>query len=194
MILAVSTSCTIASAAYIDEEGKAIVCFSADAPRRASEVVLSWLDEVEKAGGPKASDAKGFVADVGPGSFTGVKVATTIVKTFGYAFGKPVAGVSSFDLISLTETVVVPNVAGRHFVRRQGEEPIMIEGLPEGSFVGYGKAIDTPIYPEAVRSASVVDTLVWIEPERLVPLYIAEPSISIPKKAYGSLVQSPEGR
>ncbi len=189
MILCISTSCSLASVAYLDQDGSVLASDALEAPRKASEGVLQMLEKLEQRLGLRPAEAHGFVADIGPGSFTGVKVAVTLAKAFGFAFEKQVAGISSFDLISTDATVVIPNVSGRFFVREQGQEGRLQEGLPTGSFVGYGKAIEHQSFPEAKNASLKMKELKWDVPEALVALYIAEPMISVPKQAYGSLVQ-----
>lgn len=188
MILVISTSGPLASVAYYDAGGQLLGSASIEANRQASGAILKLLDEIERTSGLSASDARGFVADIGPGSFTGVKVGVTIVKSFGLGFDKQVAGISSFDLIATDRVVAIANVSGRFFVRHPGDEGYLQEGLPECDFVGYGKGLEKAHYPVAANAGVTVANLVWMRPEALVPLYIAEPSISTPKQAYGSLI------
>lgn len=188
MILILSTSSPVASAAFFDADGRELASASMEANRQASAAILKMLQDLEQSHGLLAKDAEGFVADVGPGSFTGVKVGVTMAKTFGYAFGRKAAGISSFDLISPDRTVVVPNVAGRFFVRRPGEDGRLEQRLPDGEVIGYGPSVEPALYPSASNAGPLISGLEWLAPEALVPLYIAEPNISIPKRAYGSLV------
>jgi len=47
-----------------------------------------------------AADINEIIVTVGPGSFTGLRVGVTMAQTMGYALGKPVRGVSSFQTFS----------------------------------------------------------------------------------------------
>ncbi|MBX3119288.1 MAG: tRNA (adenosine(37)-N6)-threonylcarbamoyltransferase complex dimerization subunit type 1 TsaB [Fimbriimonadaceae bacterium] len=188
MILSISTSSPYVSVAYLDKGGQVLAAVGAEAKRQASAAILRLLEEVEREFGLSAKTADAFIADIGPGSFTGVKVGVTMAKTFGYAFGKKVGGVSSFDLVSASQTVVIPNVAGKFFVREPGKAGALQQGLPKGSFVGYGVGVLEPWHPDAAHAGEVLKSVEWVAPEQLVALYIAEPSISAPKRAYGSLV------
>jgi tRNA A37 threonylcarbamoyladenosine modification protein TsaB len=136
--------------------------------------------------GKKLSDASLFVADLGPGSFTGVRVGVTLAKTFALAHGKQAAGIDAFDLIDPSATVVVPNKRGEWFLRYPGSGPKLVDALPSEALVGYGTGLDTQTFPDASRFAMLLSCLEVIPPERLVPAYLVEPSISVPKNPYGA--------
>jgi len=58
----------------------------------------------------------GLVAvDVGPGSFTGLRIAVTFAKTFAYATGADVLGISSMDILAYqaAEAAEAVRAAGR---------------------------------------------------------------------------------
>jgi tRNA threonylcarbamoyladenosine biosynthesis protein TsaB len=147
---------------------------------------MRQLETLLEQSGRSLQDATLFAADLGPGSFTGVKVAVTIAKTLAYALGKPAAGTASFDLIDPAGVVVMPSKRGEFFIRQPGEEPVRSHSLPAGPFTGFGPEVESPVYPEAFRFSAVLDRLHPVEPERLVPNYLIEPSISVPKKPYGA--------
>ncbi len=120
-----------------------------------------------------------IVADLGPGSFTGSKVGVTIAKTLGYSLKCRTFGVTSFDLVCCQSTIFIPSRKGEFFVRVVGEEPIVTKSVPADGF-GYGCPEMETIYPKAENFCPSC-TAVEFAPEALVPLYIAPPSISIPK-------------
>jgi hypothetical protein len=134
-----------------------------------------------KTAGFQVSQTTLFLADLGPGSFTGVRVGVVLAKTLGYAFGVPVGGADAFDLIDTDNVVALPSRKGEFFVRIPGKEPFQTEIAPEGA-VGYGFEPRTP--PDAKR----FDALLFdIEPRSAIefmPKYLIEPSISIPKRGF----------
>lgn len=65
-----------------------------------SETLMPMIDSLLKKAGAKLSDIDIFGACVGPGSFTGLRIGLTTVKTFCYALGKPCFGVNNLRLNS----------------------------------------------------------------------------------------------
>jgi tRNA threonylcarbamoyl adenosine modification protein YeaZ len=184
VIVALSSSSPIASVALLSDAGDLL--FSAEKPSawNASGVLVQMLEDGLLAAGCQLSSASLFLADVGPGSFIGVRVGVTLAKTFGFAQTVMVGGASSFDLISPDQTVVLPSKKGEFFVRRVGSEPIRTSELPEEQFVGFGPGIENELYPKASSFSSLLRRIKRVAPELLMPEYHIEPSISIPKKPF----------
>lgn len=145
----------------------------------ASGVALVSLQELLTESRLAYTDVTRMVADLGPGSFTGSKVAVTIVKTFGMSLDCQTLGVSSFDLIDCRKTVVVPSRKGEYFLREEGHEPIITKSVPEYA-KGYGISDMPENFPLASNFCQDCTATIF-SPEALVPLYIALPSISTPK-------------
>lgn len=182
MILALSSSCDWCSAALFDADGKLLQAFNQHAPRQASRACLEMIDQL----GVSLAEIARYVVDTGPGSFAGTRVAVMMAKTLAWQYGKPIAGVSAFELISITEPVVIPNKRGESFLRVPGEEVKMVktdDPIPEGS-VGYGERIAEPTIPNASRTR--LDGLVWTDAMSFSMSYLVEPSISTPKKPYAN--------
>lgn len=182
MTIAFSTSSPLASVAVISLDGVVLGSSEEMAPMRASGACLSLLSALLSSLGLELSAANLFVSDLGPGSFTGVKVGVTLAKTLAFANGTEAAGASSFDLIDPSSTVVLPSKKGEWFVRRPGQEPFRTTNLPEEAFVGYGPGTESFTFPRADRFSGL--RLNRVAAEILVPSYLMEPSISIPKKPF----------
>jgi tRNA threonylcarbamoyl adenosine modification protein YeaZ len=146
--------------------------------RNASELILQMLD----ASGTDLDQVLGFIADTGPGSFTGVRVGVVACKMLAWNHSKPCAGVSSFDLVSMTETVVLPNRRGEWFVRKPNGDPELSQDPPQDC-VGYGYELATERFPLAKNVCQLMPGLTWISPEQLDAAYLVSPSISVPKSA-----------
>ena len=155
-----------------------------ESPGAASGASLGLLHEMLEATGLDLSPTTLFVSDLGPGSFIGARVCVTLAKTLAYASEKPSSGADAFDLISPVQTVAIPSRKGEYFVRVPGNEPVRTAELPR-EVVGYGAAFETPMMPHAKRFAVLLPKLRPTEPELLLPEYLLEPSISVPKKPYG---------
>jgi tRNA threonylcarbamoyladenosine biosynthesis protein TsaB len=183
MIVAFSTSSPLSSVALIDD-GQVLIAKEEWAPQGASGASLRMLEQALKERGRALREAKLFLADLGPGSFTGVKVGVTLAKAFAFAVGAKCAGASSFDLIAPDRDVVLPSKKGEFFSREPGSTPRRVESLPDSDFVGFGPGIEPATYPLAERFIKLWEKLQAIEPEALVPQYLVEPSTSLPKKPF----------
>lgn len=101
LILALSTSGRAASAALI-KDGAAICEKLSDAGLTHSETIMPLVDRLMCETGAGFGDIDFFASDVGPGSFTGVRIGVCICNAFAYAAGKPVVGVSSLEALALS--------------------------------------------------------------------------------------------
>ncbi|MBS1703624.1 MAG: hypothetical protein JST12_18320 [Armatimonadetes bacterium] len=181
MVFAFSTSSAIASVAVFDAEGRILFAEEKAANMQASSACFEMLD---RAGfDPKLGAL--FLADIGPGSFTGTRVGVAIAKTLAYVAKAQCAGATSFDLVASDLTVVLPSKKNEWFVREPGQEPYRTTSLPEHDFVGFGKGIDHETFPLAARFAALLPHLKRTSPEEFVPTYLIEPSISVQKKGLG---------
>lgn len=134
------------------------------------------------------TDVRLFVADLGPGSFTGVRVGVTLAKSLAWANGALCGGANAFDLIAADQTVVFPSKRGEWFVRRVGQDALRQQSLPDEPFLGFGPGIEDQVFPDAKRFASLLAGIEVVAPEVLTPAYLIDPSISVPKKPYRSVL------
>lgn len=108
-LLALSTSGRAASAALI-EDGVLIALAVSHNGRTHSETVLPLIDSLFGESAPFPFDAlDAFAADVGPGSFTGVRIGACVANAFAFAAGKSVVAVGALEALaraaSETQTV-----------------------------------------------------------------------------------------
>lgn len=179
MIVAFSTSSPLASVALI-EGGRVLASREEMAAQAASGACLRILQGLLDSTGRRLGEATLFAADLGPGSFTGVRVGVTLAKSLAYALGVEAGGADAFDLISADRIVAVPSRRDEWWVREPGKPPYRTrDGAPAAA--GYGKEPTT--YPHAARFAEL--SIQAAPPALLVPRYLIEPSISQPKRPYG---------
>ncbi|HWQ58701.1 MAG TPA: tRNA (adenosine(37)-N6)-threonylcarbamoyltransferase complex dimerization subunit type 1 TsaB [Clostridia bacterium] len=99
-ILALSTSGRAASAALI-ENGASVRLAVSDDGLTHSETILPLVDSLFDENAPFSfGELDGFAADIGPGSFTGVRIGVCIANAFAMAAGKPVAGIGALEALA----------------------------------------------------------------------------------------------
>lgn len=183
--LVISTSSPQVAVAILDRA--TVLAHSEEhAPRQAEAALFGALQRTFEEAGTSLTEIQGIVADVGPGSFTGVRVGVTVVKTLAWSQGMKVAGIPSFELIA-EGAVAVPSRREMYLLRDKAagspKEVTGEEAIRAGA-VGYGQAFSLPLYPDPRRAALSIGQLKWIAPEELLPWYILEPGISKPKTPY----------
>lgn len=134
---------------------------------------------------PDLAEVDLYVADCGPGSFIGVRVAVTLAKSLAWANGKQCAAVTSFDLIAPDQVVSFPSRRGEYFIRGL-DGSISLSPEKPAEAVGFGPDFESPTYPDPARVAALWDRLTHVDPKLLVPNYVLEPSISTPKTPYAT--------
>ncbi len=99
-ILGVETSGTVFSVAVA--HGEKILSFKeeGDSTRRPSDFLAGMIEESVKAAGLKLNELSGFAVSIGPGSFTGLRIGVTTVKTLAWALKKWVLPVSTLEVIA----------------------------------------------------------------------------------------------
>lgn len=115
-ILAVDTSGNVCSAAVL--HGERILSESyMDDKKTHSETIAPMADECMKRVGLAVSDIDLFCCAIGPGSFTGLRIGTAMIKAFAHASGKPAVGVNTLDALAYilngTDEIVCPIIDAR---------------------------------------------------------------------------------
>jgi len=152
------------------------------APQGASAALTKLLEAGLKATNVKLIDVSSFAVDLGPGSFTGVRVGIVFAKVLAFAQEVHVRGATAFDLIAPDRTAFVPSRRGEVLVRVPGEPPYRTDTPPLGSF-GYEYGLPGQ-FPDAGSFAGLLPSLPTLEPYEVLPAYFAEPSISVPKHPF----------
>lgn len=98
-ILSISTSSNIASVS-ISENDDCILELNIDNNKTHSETLMPLIDELFRTANLKLSDIDAIACDVGPGSFTGIRIGISSVKAIAESLSIPVIGVSSLEALA----------------------------------------------------------------------------------------------
>ena len=98
-ILAFDASAATGAVAITDGT-RPICAFSTPGARTHSETLLPLAHKALTHAGIDLSDINLFACSVGPGSFTGVRIAVSLVKGLAFGSGKPCVGVSSLEVLA----------------------------------------------------------------------------------------------
>jgi len=103
-ILAIETSSsTLSVAINIDE--KTVCEYFYNAGLIHSEVLISVIETVLKNVGLTIKDIDKFAVSSGPGSFTGIRVGMTVIKTIAQSLKKPVVCFNCLDILQAAITI-----------------------------------------------------------------------------------------
>ncbi len=96
-ILAIETSGLVCSLACNNKKLELVV--NPSEPRH-SQIILSMLDSLLAQAKLSLAELDLITADVGPGSFTGVRVGVAMANSLAFALNKPVVGYSSLEIMA----------------------------------------------------------------------------------------------
>ncbi len=97
-LLAIETSTEACSVAvYVDGE---VISRHELAPRRHTQLVLPWADELMVQAGLRKSQLDAIAVGRGPGAFTGVRLAIALVQGLALALDRPVLPVSTLAVLA----------------------------------------------------------------------------------------------
>jgi tRNA threonylcarbamoyladenosine biosynthesis protein TsaB len=106
--------------------------------------------------GGRGSDVNAIVVDIGPGSFTGLRIGIAAARALGLAWDVPVTGVGSLALIAAAAFAADPTLARVVAVEDAGRGQIYWQGF-DSDLIGEGVpragAIDAVVLPPGVACA-----------------------------------------
>ncbi len=98
-ILAVDTSTAFGTVAIL-EGGALVVEKVIHTQQTHNRTLLGLIDKILEEVGITIKDIDCFASGIGPGSFTGIRIGLTTIKTLAWTLGKPVYGASSLDILA----------------------------------------------------------------------------------------------
>ena len=99
VILAMDTSSALTSVALVSA-GHVVAARTELDPRRHAEVLAPMINAVLDDGGVGGGDVDTLACGVGPGPYTGLRVAIASARALGLAWSRPVVGVCSLDAMA----------------------------------------------------------------------------------------------
>lgn len=100
-ILALDTASSWCAAAVYDSGSGAVLAeVSEDIGKGHAEVLMDYIERVMTQAGIAMSELDRVAVNVGPGSFTGVRIGVSAARGFALALGRPAIGVSAFDALA----------------------------------------------------------------------------------------------
>ncbi|MDD4310947.1 MAG: tRNA (adenosine(37)-N6)-threonylcarbamoyltransferase complex dimerization subunit type 1 TsaB [Eubacteriales bacterium] len=100
MMLAIEATSAIATVALF-QDGNLLAEREADASKKHAETLLPLIDELLEENGATISQIDLFAVDIGPGSFTGVRIGVSIVNALAFATGKKIVPINALYALSL---------------------------------------------------------------------------------------------
>jgi len=175
--------------------------------RNQTNELLPAIDKLLTKLALKPIQLDGVVVNLGPGSFTGLRVGVTVANGFGYGLGLPVAGMDQFSLIEklCPKSDVVLIAAGRDevFFKARSAEPKMIKvanlskSIKSGDIVCVDDYRLIPEIHEQLSSAGTIELINLTRQERMeamlrfaklpkrfsqvLPVYVRGANITKPK-------------
>ena len=117
LILGIDTSTKICTCSIFDSENGIIAETSLSVKKNHSNIVMPIIDNLFKISDLKINDIDKIAVAIGPGSFTGVRIALGIAKGLAMALNKPLIAVNELDILeaiaSGNENEVIPLIDAR---------------------------------------------------------------------------------
>ncbi|MBN2246829.1 MAG: tRNA (adenosine(37)-N6)-threonylcarbamoyltransferase complex dimerization subunit type 1 TsaB [Candidatus Aminicenantes bacterium] len=99
LILSVDTTTSSGSTALLEDE-KLLGEINLNSPETHSERLLTSINFLLNSFGKRIQDIEGYALAAGPGSFTGVRIGMSLIKSFAFVSRKPAAPVSTLEALA----------------------------------------------------------------------------------------------
>ena len=117
LILGIDTSTKICTCSIFDSENGVIVETSLSVKKNHSNIVMPIIDNLFKISDLTINDIDKIAVAIGPGSFTGVRIALGIAKGLAMALNKPLIAVNELDILEAiangNENEIIPLIDAR---------------------------------------------------------------------------------
>jgi tRNA threonylcarbamoyladenosine biosynthesis protein TsaB len=207
-LAAIDTATALGSVALFDA-GKLVAADERRVSNAHGEALLPMIDALVTRVGWRARDVGRWAVDIGPGSFTGVRIGVATAKGIALATGAEIVGVTSLDALAWgpdPRWAVVVSVleAGRGevYVQAKGEverSPICLSGAAYQEWIRelrdkygaklrvVGRGAEEVTEKQVVPLAPNVGLLAMDrppdDPDRLEPFYVRSPDLMKPTRS-----------
>ena len=117
LILGIDTSTKICTCSIFDSENGVIAETSLSVKKNHSNIVMPIIDNLFKISDLTINDMDKIAVAIGPGSFTGVRIALGIAKGLAMALNKPLIAVNELDILEAiadgNENEIIPLIDAR---------------------------------------------------------------------------------
>ena len=117
LILGIDTSTKICTCSIFDSENGIIAETSLSVKKNHSNIVMPIIDNLFKISDLIINDIDKIAVAIGPGSFTGVRIALGIAKGLAMALNKPLIAINELDILeaiaSGNENEIIPLIDAR---------------------------------------------------------------------------------
>jgi len=156
-LLALTTATPRFSAALL-RQGAVIADVTYDGEMKHAERLFAALDELLAAAGVTKSELEALACDVGPGSFTGVRVGLASTKGIALALGLPLVPVTSLEAMAAAAFAHVSSTVSRMVVvldAKRGE--VFFGGYDRAGALAYEMGFATAADAPGVLEAALAD-------------------------------------
>lgn len=188
-LLAFDTSAAHVAAVLL-RDGAIVAAAREDMAKGQAERLMPLLEEVLAKAGAHWSDLDAIAVGIGPGNFTGIRIAVSAARGLALALGKPAIGVSTLE--AQAETTPRPCLSlqdarrGMSYAQALGEtgaEPPEITANPEAMHPGLTRApiADPGTLPAAMARIAAARLASGAPLPRPAPLYIRAADAAPPR-------------
>jgi tRNA threonylcarbamoyladenosine biosynthesis protein TsaB len=155
-ILAVDTSTGSGSVALV--EGRRLKAeWTLDSAITHNRRLLKSVDEVLERAGWRLEDLEGFAVTAGPGSFTGLRIGMSTVKSLAWSLAVPLAGIGSLEALAAPFGFSTKPVCAVIDARKKEVFAALYRGDGEGRV----RLEAGPLVAAPERAAELVEEPVW---------------------------------
>lgn len=188
-LLALDTTSGTATAALL-RDGEVVLELEAQSDKKHAETVVPLIDLLLEKTGTQIEEIGLFAVDVGPGSFTGVRIGVSLVNAMAFALGRKVVPVGAlfalYTALGEREKPVCALIDARngnaYAALYQGEKTLsapcaaeteaFLQKLPEGTLITGDASGEKKVYPHAGAVGLAALTLMESAAESVEPVYL----------------------